>query len=412
MSESVDYRTLEDLNPHLPPEPEEVVNPERPEEEVSWDDDMPKNEKVKLRKQYQAALVRRKVYEKARKLWLESTEFMDAPKKLIETVHDLERRGLLQYDEGAKRYDLHPVVRGVAAGKMTLQDKEHYGLRLVDHFAGQPHKLFHEVETLEDLRPALLVVQTLLKLRRLKEAAKAFRHTVAEPLLFNLEAYTETVTLLHPFFPTGWGCMPAMLDEPDSHLLMGWAATTLDRCGEMQAGYEVQNALTPGGNTSFTTTFTPAAGASGNRTAALQITSNDPDENPFDISLEGFSYSTTLDVDADGMNDWGEYKLSALGFDWQVANTALVAALYANASAAGLYTAQQVGDLNVGTPLLLRNPANGEFTLTLGVEKSTALPSFQPFPMTAPQTLINGQGKLEFRFTVPENAAFFRLRAE
>ena len=29
--------------------------------------------------------------------------------------------------------------------------------------------------------------------------------------------------------------------------------------------------------------------------------------------------------------------------------------------------------------------------------------------MTAPQTTINGQGKLEFQFTVPDNAAFFRL---
>jgi hypothetical protein len=121
--------------------------------------------------------------------------------------------------------------------------------------------------------------------------------------------------------------------------------------GDFVIGALGSTTVTPGGNTSFTTTFTPTAGASGNRTAALQISSNDLDENPFDISLEGFAYSTTLDVDADGMNDWGEYKLSALGFDWQVANTALVAALYANASAAGLYTAQQVGDLNVGTPL-------------------------------------------------------------
>jgi hypothetical protein len=32
-----------------------------------------------------------------------------------------------------------------------------------------------------------------------------------------------------------------------------------------------------------------------------------------------------------------------------------------------------------------------------------------PFPMTAPQTTINAEGKLEFRFSSPERAAFFRV---
>jgi hypothetical protein len=32
--------------------------------------------------------------------------------------------------------------------------------------------------------------------------------------------------------------------------------------------------------------------------------------------------------------------------------------------------------------------------------------------MTSPQTTINGQGKLEFRFASPENAAFFILRPQ
>lgn len=43
--------------------------------------------------------------------------------------------------------------------------------------------------------------------------------------------------------------------------------------------------LAPGATTTFTVTFTP--GASGTRTALLQIASNDLDENPFDITLTG-----------------------------------------------------------------------------------------------------------------------------
>jgi hypothetical protein len=43
--------------------------------------------------------------------------------------------------------------------------------------------------------------------------------------------------------------------------------------------------IVPGGSTTFTVKFTPAA--LGVRTAALHIASNDADENPFDIALTG-----------------------------------------------------------------------------------------------------------------------------
>ena len=82
------------------------------------------------------------------------------------------------------------------------------------------------------------------------------------------------------------------------------------------------------------------------------------------------------------------------------------------ANLAGLYTQAQVQALNVGVPLLTRNPATGMFKLTLGIEKSAKLMDFVPFPLTAPATTINAQGKLEFEFTSPDDAAFFRVHAE
>jgi hypothetical protein len=63
------------------------------------------------------------------------------------------------------------------------------------------------------------------------------------------------------------------------------------------------------------------------------------------------------------------------------------------------------GDVTVGTNL----------SLTLLVLSDNALltnsANFFPFPMTAPQTTINGEGKLEFQFTSPDNASFFCLEA-
>jgi formylglycine-generating enzyme required for sulfatase activity len=196
--------------------------------------------------------------------------------------------------------------------------------------------------------------------------------------------------------------------------------------------------LAPGESTTFTVTFAPSAGASGTRSATLQVASNDADENPFDIALSGEAYSTTQDVDNDGMNDWGEYKLRALGYDWQVSQPELVSTLMNSTTSVGLYnqtlynanrtagqndvlnspntyslyTLSQIQNLNVGVPLLQRNSATGEFTLTIGVDQSTNLTNWTPLPMTVPQTIINSQGKVEFRFTTPDNAAFFRLQTQ
>ena len=165
--------------------------------------------------------------------------------------------------------------------------------------------------------------------------------------------------------------------------------------------------LGSGVSTSFTLRFAPATG--GLKTATLAIPSDDPDESPYVIHLTGNALTTAIDSDGDGLNDAAEYQLAALGFDWQTAQPTLVSSFLASN---GLYTLPQVRALNVSVPLIERNPATGAFTLTLGLEKSTNLGTFIPFPMTAPQTSINGAGKLEFQFTAPDNSAFFRVEAK
>jgi hypothetical protein len=112
------------------------------------------------------------------------------------------------------------------------------------------------------------------------------------------------------------------------------------------------------------------------------------------------------------MSDAAEVDLAGFGFDWQVSQPALVNAYYAQANGAGLYTTSQVQALNIDVPLIQRNLATGLFKLTIGIEKSTDLILYNPFPFAAPGTTINGQGQIEFQFSVPDNAAFFRLEAQ
>jgi formylglycine-generating enzyme required for sulfatase activity len=169
--------------------------------------------------------------------------------------------------------------------------------------------------------------------------------------------------------------------------------------------------LAAGQSANFTVTFTPAGLTSGNRNAVLHLSSNDADEGSFDIALSGVAFSTTADLDEDGLNDWAEYQLSPLGFDWQTPQASLVAALTNGANAAGFYSLSQVQTLNVDTLLLTRD-AGGNCKLTIGLQKTVDLSAgFTPFPFLSPQTTVNPQGQLEFSFEAPDNSAFFRLEA-
>ena len=152
------------------------------------------------------------------------------------------------------------------------------------------------------------------------------------------------------------------------------------------------------------------------RTAAIHLTNNVPGKNPYDINLSGQRLLYTNDGDADGVNDAQEFDMAAQGFDWQTGQSALVSSYYATANGAGLYTTTQVQALNVGVPLLTKDTTTGKFKLTIGVTKSTNLVTvpFTAFPMNSAgfTTIINAAGKLEFQFTVPDNAAFFRVQSQ
>ena len=167
--------------------------------------------------------------------------------------------------------------------------------------------------------------------------------------------------------------------------------------------------VAPGGSTTFTVRFFAVGGAFPKR-AALHLASNDTRQGTFQLELTGLNLLSTVDTDLDGMNDVAEFRSSALGFDRLVRQVPLVNAFLAGANGAGLYTAAQVQALNVDSPLLSQT-APGQFKLTIGVQKATRLTNFVAFPFVAPQTTVNGQGQLEFRFSAPDDAAFYRLEA-
>ena len=231
LSGAADYETVAAFNPHLPPRPEEVKVPGKPED--GWLLERINDEtKAKRRRQYDAALDKRKAYELTLHEWSESGSVREAPQRLTETMADLEHRNLLQYDSLEDRYDLHPVVRGYLAGSLNIDDMESYGQKVVDHFNSKPHNPYEQAKAIADVEAGLQVVRTLLKLGHYQHAADALKHDLVTALLVNLEANMETLALLCPFFSAGWNELPKNLEAATASHLTNIVALALSHCGK------------------------------------------------------------------------------------------------------------------------------------------------------------------------------------
>lgn len=244
VSSAMDYETVAALNPHMPPEPKVIEEPTRLESKMLWNLTS-EVRRAKQREQYESDLAKWKAYNLAPQTWRESEAVREAPKRLVATMQNLEQRGLLHYEARTRRYDLHPVVRGVAAGSMKKEDTERYGQRVVDHYASQPHDPYEEARTMEDVENGLHLVRVLLKLGRYEQAMAVLQGGLARALSRNLEAPMEILALLRPFFRSDWDQPPLDVNNSDAFYLVSAAMAALNSSGEYQRANRVANVHLP-----------------------------------------------------------------------------------------------------------------------------------------------------------------------
>ena len=231
LSEPADFKTLRALNPHGPSEPEFVPPPAAVGHSPLWDSSFTPDLWISDL-DYASAARRHTQYRQAYEAWESTAEVLAAQEALKETVLDLERRGLLQYDRLADRYDLHPVVRGVAASGLHGEDREVLGQKVIDHFSAQLRDPYEGAESLYDLRYGLTVVRTLLRMGRIAAAYEAYRNGLGQALQYNLEEFAEVLTLLRPFFGHGWAAPVNTLKAREAVYLATEAAKALHGLGE------------------------------------------------------------------------------------------------------------------------------------------------------------------------------------
>ena len=151
--------------------------------------------------------------------------------RLSDTVRDLERRGLLQYDTASRQHDMHPVVRSVVLARLGPGERERFGQQALDFFSSRADRPYDQVEALGDLRNVMNSIRTLVRIGRMQAACDAFRAGLSDCLLFDLEAYSEVLSLVRPFFERGWGQAPLSLSWPSSGLLCSSVTIALSNLG-------------------------------------------------------------------------------------------------------------------------------------------------------------------------------------
>ncbi|MBK9935685.1 MAG: DUF4062 domain-containing protein [Cytophagaceae bacterium] len=217
ISSSVDVRVLMALNPHYAVKPKKV---EEPDKDNSYFDD----------EDFEEAKQKYEAYKEEYARWEKTQNNENAIKQLTETIEDLENRGLIQYDNQSKLYDLHPVVRGVVLGKLNKNDKEDYGSKVIDYFSNKAHDTYDDVTNIEVLNDAITIIRVYIQLENYKKAFSLY-HEISKTLLFNLEAYQLTLSILKPFCNYGLLQISTLLDKYGSSFLLNQISLCLSKLG-------------------------------------------------------------------------------------------------------------------------------------------------------------------------------------
>ncbi|MEM1151576.1 MAG: hypothetical protein AAGI03_13625, partial [Pseudomonadota bacterium] len=131
---------------------------------------------------------------------------------LHEILDALEDRGLIGWDreEGANRYDAHPIVRGVVWQGAAKGEREAVLGAMDSHFEPMETPGWRQVENLAELAPAIERYHALVGLGRYDDAFALFLVRIDEAVHFRLAAHRQRVEMLERLFPKGVGTDPAL----------------------------------------------------------------------------------------------------------------------------------------------------------------------------------------------------------
>ena len=145
---------------------------------------------------------------------------------------DLEDRGLVGWDRRGNRYDLHPVVRGVAWSALDPRAKNDIYQNFATHFEAIPAADQDAIKSIDDLAGAIELYHTLVRLRRAKDAFDIFSDRVFD-VVNRIGAYREAAELAELFLAEP-GLMDLLKEEhsESAGYLMLWLVVSYYLSGD------------------------------------------------------------------------------------------------------------------------------------------------------------------------------------
>ena len=149
--------------------------------------------------------------------------------ELDEVLDDFEERGLLLRAPDGERYDLHPIVRQYAYGR--LADKAGVHGRLREYFEARPAP--ERVETLADLAPTIELYWHTVGTGRFDAASELYRDRLY--LLYRpFGAYEKIIELIGALFPEGEARPPQLSSESAQAWTLNELAISCSLSGQLR----------------------------------------------------------------------------------------------------------------------------------------------------------------------------------
>jgi hypothetical protein len=137
---------------------------------------------------------------------------------------------LVQWDRQHNRYDLHPVVRAYAFGK--LEDKQATYAQVKGYFEALPAEDTEQAQDVADLRVTLELYHALLNGDQPDDALQLYYDRLASPLRFALGSYATMVEVLSPLFLQGFDQPPALSSTGHQAYTSNELALAFDNLGD------------------------------------------------------------------------------------------------------------------------------------------------------------------------------------
>lgn len=151
---------------------------------------------------------------------------------LDQALKTLEDKGLLGWDRRSNRYDLHPIVRGVVWNNLDTDKQLEIHGSLKAHFEAMPFfEDFTQVESIEDVRPAIELYNALIKMELYDAAIRVFHDRIGKAIFYRLSTNYLVVELLEPLFLKGMEQLLALSSKSYQYVTMSILAMGYAKSG-------------------------------------------------------------------------------------------------------------------------------------------------------------------------------------